>query len=63
MLDELVEAGGLHVGHVNVADFAAGRFLDLPDIAFDPVVIVELRFIADRQTTVTCEPPSASGPC
>ena len=43
VLDEFVQAGGVHVGDVQVADLAAGRVVDLLDVAFHPVVVIELR--------------------
>ena len=47
LLDEFVEAGGFHVGEIDVADFAAGGLLDFFAIGVDPIEFAEAEFGGD----------------
>src|SRR5690349_12222400 len=47
-LDELADAVAAHVGNVDIADLAAGLFLDIAAVVFDPAVVLEVRFARHR---------------
>ena len=45
---ELLQTFSAHVGNVDVADLAAGKFVDLADIVLDPLVMHEGIFVSYR---------------
>src|SRR5262249_50172253 len=47
VLDELVEAIALHVGHMEIANLASGRVADLLDVALYPAVVAQVGLAGD----------------